>query len=373
MSVSIEIFRKALENRGHQVFVYTLEVPGYEDTNPRVFRFKSVRIVKDPEVRQLKPWVGLTPIGHTSEEISSVKLDIVHAHTPSSMGILAKKFSKGQKIPIVYTHHADFPETIKFYWKDRIIFPRIARAYLKWFCNGVDAVIAPSLKIKKVLRRYGVKEAVPIHILPTGLDRSIFKKSIEGRAWIRKKLGIASDANVLIYTGRLGPEKNIKFLLKVFRGVKDRVDNAMLMIVGEGPSLRDLKQASKDLDLGKSVIFTGQIPYEEIHEYYSAANIFIFASFSEAQPLVIIEAMACGLPIVTLDEDSLHGIIEEGVSGFLVKNRSEKDFVNKTVKLLKDDEMYKRFSKSALELVADFSREKTAKKLEEIYKSLVKS
>jgi 1,2-diacylglycerol 3-alpha-glucosyltransferase len=119
VEISIETFRKSLEKMGHKVFIYAPHAPGYKDKNPNVFRFQSIRVIEKPEMRLAFPFLPKDHFG----EIIDFKLDIAHAHTPFSMGLLAKYIADHQKIPLVYTHHTHYPEYAKFYLKEKVIAP----------------------------------------------------------------------------------------------------------------------------------------------------------------------------------------------------------------------------------------------------------
>lgn len=369
VTISMETFRKELEKMGHTVYIYTTEIPGYKDLNPNVFRFKSVRVFKKPELRNA---LDFMPIGHSFNEVTKFPLDIIHAHTPFSLGVLAKYVAKKQKIPIIYTHHTHYPEYVKAYLKETHLLPYLAKVYSRWFCNLSNAVIAPSLKIKKLLYEYGVNKNIPIHVLPTGIDLNIFKPSSAIRSSLRKKLKISAKTKVLIHVGRIGEEKNVEFVVRAFAEIKKKQEDTVLMMVGDGYFLDKLKEIVKGLGIGDSVIFTGPVPYESIVSYYQASDMFVFASLADTQGIVILEAMACGLPVVAIKDDAFSDMMKDGEDGFMIKQQSVVLFAEKVLKIFSDKVLYDKFSDSAQKRVLDFSKEKTAQKLEEIYKSLVR-
>ena len=213
VEVSIETFRKNLERAGHQVFVYTPAVPGYTDSNRRVFRLKSMRVIETPEMRLAFPVVEDGNI----RELTRLPLDIVHVHTPFTVGLLGKYIATHQHVPIIYTHHTHYPEYAKAYLKERVVLPFLAKSLSAWFSNISDAVIAPSPKIRALLRSYGVRR--PIYVVPTGIRLQQFRRTrTSGRKAraLRLRLGIALDAKVLLFVGRLGREKNIDFVIRAF-------------------------------------------------------------------------------------------------------------------------------------------------------------
>ena len=369
VEISIETFRKSLEARGHQVFIYAPESPGYKDKNSNVFRFKSRRVIKKPEMRFA---FNFLPVDRRFKEISRFKLDIAHAHTPFGLGLLAKYISERQLIPLIYTHHTRYQEYAKTYLKEEIFFPYLAKVYSTWFCNFSDAVIAPSLKTKKLLRKFGVKKKIPIYILPTGIDLEVFKKSLKEKRDLRKKLKISPKKKILISVSRTSKEKNVEFLVKTFAKVLERRDDVLLLMVGEGPYLEQLKKVAKNLNITQSIIFAGRIPHEKIPAYYQAADIFLFASLTDTQGIVILEALACGLPVIALKDDVFGGVIEDGRNGFLIRRQSSRMFVQRINQLLDDASLYKKFSARAIKTAHNFSKESAVRRLIKIYKDQIK-
>ncbi len=366
--ISIESFKKELEAAGHQVYIYAPESRGYKDKNPNVFRFKSVKVIKKPEMHYAFDFL---PIGHSFKEVTHFKLDIVHAHTPFALGLLAKYISERQLIPLIYTHHTHYPEYAKAYLKEKIFLPYLAKIYSTWFSNVSDAIIAPSLKIKKLLRKYGVKKKIPIYILPTGINLKLFKKAREKAQILKKKLKISPKTKILLSVSRIGEEKNIEFLMRTMREILKKKDDFLFLLVGDGPFLGELKKIAKDLKIINNIIFTGRIPHKDIPLYYQAADLFVFASLTETQGIVILEALSSGLPIVALKDDALSGIVLDNKNGFLVERESPKLFSQKIIEPLEDSAIYKKFSKEAVKTVRQFSETNVAKKLIEIYKSQI--
>lgn len=369
VEVSIETLRKNLEAMGHRVFIYAPESPGYEDKNPNVFRFKAKKIIKKPEISFA---FSSLPSKRNFREIERLKLDIAHAHTPFSLGILAKYIAERQIIPLIYTHHTHYPEYAKVYLKENLLLPYLAKVYSTWFSNISDAVIAPSVKIKKLLQDYGINKKVPIHILPTGVDLKIFKKSPRNGQILRKKIGISSNFKILLSVSRLGKEKNVEFLLKAFAEVLKKRKDVFLLIVGDGPFLEQLKKTADNLNISRYVIFEGRISHEEIAAYYQAADIFLFASLTETQGIVILEALASGLPQVVLKDDAFTNIVLNKRNGFIVAEQKPELFARKIIEILDSPSFYKKFSAEAIKTAKRFSEKDIAQQMVEIYQTQIK-
>ena len=364
VEISIETSRKILEKMGHKVFIYAPYTPGYKDKNPNIFRFRSVKVIKKPEMRLAFPFL---PKDYSSD-VSNIKLDIAHAHTPFSMGLLAKYIADQQKIPLVYTHHTHYSEYAKFYSKEKIVSPRLAKFLSGWYANLADAIIAPSCKMQRLLREYGVKKKKPFYILPTGINLKIFRKSKKAGPRIKKRLKIHPKDKVLIFVGRMGGEKNLDFLLTAMAEISKKRKDITLLMIGDGPFLKELKALARKLNIERNVVFTKIIPHKEIPLYYQASDIFLFSSLTDTQGIVILEAMACGLPIVALKDDAFRKIVIDNKNGFLIKKASPKNFAKKTLKILDNPTLYRKFSIASQKIASAFSEVNQTKKLLKIYR-----
>jgi len=367
VTVSLETFRKSLEDLGHEVFIFAPRHHGYTDENPRVYRFRSIRVIRKPKMYFAFPFL---PINHF-RKITDIKLDIVHSHTPFSMGFLGKALAYYQKLPFIYTHHTHYPEYVKVYAKEKFLIPYLAKTLIKKHSNISNAVLAPSHKIKRELRSYGVKK--PIYVLPTGVNQSIFKKSPENRQILRRELGISSKTKVLLFVGRMAKEKNLEFLIKMFREILNGKSNVLMLMVGDGPHLKNLYRIAKNLNLMKNIRFMGLISRETMPTFYQVADIFVFPSLTDTQGLVILEAIACGLPVVALKDDVLQEMVIDNKNGFLIEKSSAAIFAGQVLKILDDASLYERFSENSLKISRNFSNKNQAEKLLDIYKAALNS
>ena len=367
VETSIETFRETLENMEHEVYVYAPHTKGYTDKNSRVFRFRALTLLDKPVIQIASPFLH-----HGSRKKAfGTDLEICHVHTPLVIGLIGKWISYKKHVPLIYTNHSDHPHYIKAYFKDPIILPFIVRKYITWFSNRSSGVIAPSTKVKKILEGYGVKK--PVYVLATGIDVASFQKSkrIEEQAKrVREKLSIPKNANVLLFVGRVGKEKNIAFLIHTLQKIREQNSKTILLIVGDGHQVKELKRLAKQLRIENAVYFAGAVPHDDIAAYYHAANIFTFSSFSETQGIVLLEAAASSLPIVALKDDAFTEVVFDGKNGFLVGDSSVGSFTTKVLHLINDKDTHKSFSKASLAIAHDLSQENQGKKLINIYKEV---
>jgi len=360
---SIESFRQELEKQGHEVYVFCPRADQEEETK-RVIRFPSIKFAFQPEYHVSLPFTR-----HLLRDFWEKDLDIVHAHTPFSLGLLGYYYAHIKKVPFVYTYHTLYPEYVKSYvWKGRLITPKMVAKITAIFSNRCDLNIAPSEKIKKLLKGYGVRR--PIKVLPTGIRVENFNKKVRPNNF-RSRYKIEPDEDVLLYVGRLGQEKNIEFLLKAFFILKQNRQKIKLLIAGDGPAKKSLKNLVKNHGLKKDIIFTGYLSTQEIIKANQSADLFVFASKTDTQGLVILEAAASGLPIVAVKDDAFSKILKDKINGFVVK-QNVTEFNQKVLKILDNKKLYQRMSKKSVEIARNFSIGKQTEQLLRDYKSLLK-
>jgi glycosyltransferase involved in cell wall biosynthesis len=362
---AINSFKDGLEKLGHEVFIYAPRDKEIKDENQKIFRFRSWKIQKNPKMFFNFPFL---PVGRSWKEVVNFKLDIVHSQSPFNLGLLAKHIARRQRIPLIYTHHTDFPTWIRANMREKKILPYLARWWVKRYSNQTDAATAPSFKMKKILDNSGVKK--PVYSLPNCINLNLFKPDKSRANEIKKQHGISGETKVLIFVGRLAREKNLVFLLKALKEILKIKKDVTLLLVGDGYQIDELKEVSKELGVDGNVRFTGFVSHELVPYYYGASDVFVMTSQSETMGLVVVEAEACGLPVVALDDLAFYDTVFEGENGFLVKEKEPTAFAARVLKLLGEPALYEKFSLKAREVAQRFSEEEQTKKLMEIYKNL---
>lgn len=364
---SIESFRNELEAAGHTVYVFApdqhlFQMPWQKAKRERrVFRFGSFQYPAYKSIRVAMP-VNI-PV---ARKIPNLKLDVVHSHTPFSLGLFASWVSRKYDIPHVHTYHTLYPEYAKFY------FP----GFKKWnqkgaeklsalFCNQATEIIAPSDDINRKLKSYGIRR--PVTTLPTGVDKEFFAGK-DPRHGIRKRFGIPQNAPLLITVARLGREKSIDFILRSFVKIREQRPDAYYLIVGDGPARLDLETLSKELGIADRAIFTGFLGSSrtDVAQAYAAADLFVFASRTDTQCLTILEAAATGLPVVAVKDKPLELALHHGKNGYATPPQ-EAAFAAKAVALLGDTQRMRRFGVESRKIARGLSAKEQAKKLLAIY------
>jgi glycosyltransferase involved in cell wall biosynthesis len=295
-------------------------------------------------------------------------MDIIHVHHPFLSGRLALRYAQPAGIPIVFTNHTRYDLYARAYlpmMPDQMG-ATLLHAYLPVFCAEVDMVIAPSHGLKQVLRELEVKSE--IKIIPNGVRLEPFDKVKQPKS--RAPFGFTPEDIVLIYSGRLGPEKNLIFLLRAFAGVHRAFRNSKLVLIGKGPEMDNLKDFVRRSDLSQSVHFTGFVSYEEVPQYLAMADIFVTASVTEVHPLSVIEAMATGLPVVGIESPGVGDIVQHGENGMLASHDMA-SFASVLSRMLAEEVIRFECGQRARAAARQYDIERTTTLLEQAYEELI--
>lgn len=295
------------------------------------------------------------------------KPDIIHSQSEFSSFIMAKRIAAEVNCPIVHTYHTVY-ENYTHYFSPSITLGRKAVIVMtKRILRHTKAVIAPSQKIERLLKDYGIEQ--PIKVIPTGLRLKKFSDEISVNIIneLKAKLGIPLKSRILITVGRAAKEKNIDELIRYFKRLD--IENTVFVIVGGGPYLDALKDLAYAENISDKMIFTGAVEPENIAAYYRLGDIFLSASQSETQGLTYIEALASGLPAVCRRDDCLNDVITNGKNGGQYTDFKEFSELIRT--FLFNDELYKSMSENAVQTAQKYSAEKFAKDVETVYMEIL--
>lgn len=354
VATSIYLSKKYLEMRGHEVFIVAPVKPEGEE--------KILLVPGIPFLLEKQHKVVFANHIKIIEFALENKIEIIHSHDPMALGMRALKVQKDLKLPHVHTYHTLLTEYRHYvpppFTPDR----RTVEEFSKWFCNKVNIVIAPTEEIKQELISYGVQR--PIEVVPTGIDTIEFSQL--PKKDIRKEYSIPHNATLLMYAGRLAKEKNLEFLSKVVSRYMHENSNVWFLIVGDGPERKALESFFEDEGLTSRTIFTGYIPHKEIKDYYKAADLFVFASLTETQGLVVLEALASGTPVVAIAYKGIANVLVNG-EGAITTGINEEEFYH-AIKVALDRR--EELSKKGIEYVEKYwSMNTMVDKLEKIYQT----
>lgn len=362
---SIRTFRDELTRQGHNVFIFAQEHAGHIDEEPFIFRYPSLSLHLPVEVH------AAIPISPTIDRlIPPLKLDVIHTHHPFLLGSVAANKAQELNLPFVFTFHTQYREythyvplpldTVQNFLKSAV------DHWLQDFMRRCQHIIIPSESMQETLvNEYGLKDNFTV--IPTGIDLGAYQTA-DG-AKIRKKKRWENDI-VMISLGRLAPEKNWFTLIQATALVLKEYPHFRLVLVGDGPDKNFLEGLAAELGIRKRVTFTGSIEFTDTPSYLKAANLFGFASITETQGLVTLEAMAAGLPVVAVDGSGTRDLLKNGQQGYLVDNNSEA-LANGIKKLISNPDRMQRFAEAANKKAQTFSIETLTNKLIGVYEQAI--
>jgi 1,2-diacylglycerol 3-alpha-glucosyltransferase len=347
----IDLNKRALEKLGHEVYVFTFGDLETQDDEPRVIRSPGLALADTGFYLSLRY--------RTAAKKLLQSMDVVHVHHPFLSGRLAIAYCRRKQIPVAFTNHTRYD----LYAQSRLplmpaeVSMSLLQAYMPDFCADVDLVISPSHGMEKILRQYGVTSH--IEVVPNGADLTPF---LSAKPLARSDFGYDKKDILLIYMGRIAPEKNLEFLLRSFAGVTRAIPNTRLLIVGGGQKEHEeaVKSVANELDLGDRIRFTGSIPYDKIPSHLAMCDIFTTASVTEVHPFSVIEGMAAGLPVVGIDSPGISDSITDSKTGIL----STEDIATYTARLTllcSNRELQKKMGAAAQKASDQFSIEHTTK------------
>ncbi|MCY9806711.1 glycosyltransferase family 4 protein [Lentilactobacillus senioris] len=327
VATSIKTLRNELTRQGHQVYIFTTTDPhvAKDAKEENIFRFSSIPFVSFTDRR-----IAFRGLFQAYEIAKELHLDIVHTQTEFSMGMIGKFVARNLNIPCVHTYHTMYEDYLHYVANGKLLKPIHVKEGTLAFCHNMAGVIAPSNRVLDTLTNYGVKSE--FRIIPTGIDIGLFsgKSDVD----IRQNYNLKADTPIMLSVSRLAYEKNITAVISAFSTILQQVPNAVLMIVGDGPAVDDLKQQVVDKKLEQKVIFTGEISNDKVNAFYQGADVFVSASESESQGLTYIEAMAAGVPVVVKSSPYTDDLINADSLGQTYADKDQ--FISNTVHYLKE-------------------------------------
>lgn len=362
---SVRSFRDQLSEQGHNVFIFAQEAENYLDEDPFIFRYLSMNL---PFTNDIPTVIPISPF--IDRLLPAFKLDVIHAHHPFLLGQTAAVKAQELNLPLVFTFHTQYREythyiplpmeIVQNFLKDAV--DRWMRDYMR----GCQHIIIPSESMREILvKQYGLKNNFTV--IPTGIDLEAYRTA--NGTNIRKKKYWDNDI-VMISVGRLASEKNWGVLLSAVALVLKDVPQFRLVLIGDGQDRKNLEDLTKELGIRKRVTFLGALAFSEIPAYMKAANLFGFASITETQGLVTLEAMAAGLPVVAVDASGTRDILKNGQQGYLVENNA--DALAAGIKeLLSNPERMQEFAEAALKKAQSFNVELLTEKLLTVYEQAI--
>ncbi len=362
VSTSIQTFRTDLLAHGHRCVLVAPAYPaGCADDGEAMIRIHSRAVPRDPEDRMLSRARLLA----LTDQLRRERFDLVHIQTPFVAHYAGIELARRLALPVVESYHTYFEHYLQHYVPalPARLLQALARRFTVSQCRQVDAVISPSQQMADALRAYGV--TTPIEVLPTGLPAERFTGGDGAR--FRRRYGIPERRPIALFLGRVAHEKNIDFLLRMLVPLQAQVPDVLLVIAGEGPAEAHCRDFVRSLGLDSSVLFVGYLDRRGgLGDCYRAADVFVFASRTETQGLVLLEAMAQGTPVVST---AVMGTVDvlHGAGGAVVAPENESAFAAAVAGVLGDPLRRAELSVRALQDARRWSARVMAERLVALY------
>ena len=355
----IDLMRKNLQKKGHNVYIFAPNFQDYEDPkDEHVFRYPSLNLTN-----KVKFPIPLPFYPKAEKFLSETPIDIIHCHHPFILGEEGVKWATKLNVPLFFTFHTQYEMYSHYIPLPQDFVKSVSKSVVSSFTKKCSVIITPGTAIVDLIKKdYGINKNVIY--MRNSIELDDFKNP--NRQKVREKYGIKENEKLLIYGGRMAPEKNIPFMLDSFKKISEK-NPSKLLIVGEGSEIENLKQYAKDHGLENKAIFTGRVEYKEIPNYYGASDLFIMTSKTEVKPLALLEAMATGLPIIAVSACGASDTIQDGINGYLTSENID-EFANKVLEVINDNEKLKRMSEESLKIADSYSADKMTDKLIELYK-----
>ena len=362
---SVSFFAEDLRKMGHEVLIIAPTFPETskidEDQN-EILRVPAIQNFNgsDFSVRIALPFI-------IDDKIDEFKPDIIHSHHPFLLGDAALRAAHRRGLPLVFTHHTLYEDYTHYVPLDSELLKKYVIKLATAYANLCTKIIAPSKSIAVLIQERGVN--TPIEEIPTGVDTEFFARG-QGSGF-RKSHGVSDSAMVVGHVGRLAPEKNLEYLAEAVVFFLKENPEAFFLVVGSGPSETDIRRIFKENDQERQLIMTGTLSGQQLSDAFKAMDIFVFASKTETQGMVLTEAMAAGKPVVALDASGAREVVQDGENGFLLQGDTlSHDFAKAVGELTRQVQENDKWRKRARNTAKKFSRKVCTGRMVNVYESI---
>lgn len=318
--------------------------------------------------------VSVFPQMEVKKALDEFRPDVVHVQVSDPIGLSVVWYARRRGIPVVTTEHNQpdvFTDTLKVPGVVKKPVNYLLTSYFRNRQSKSDFVTMPTEQaIKDLIWSRGKGFPVPVAAVSNGVDLADFKP---GKAMVEiyRKYNIPMDRPTVLYVGRVDPEKKVGVIIDAFNEARKKVSKALLVIVGDGVDKLRLMQKVEKMGLGGDVKFLGRVLPPDLYELYKIGDVFATASDIETQGIVLIEAAACGLPLIAVDGGAVGEVCRDGENGYLCQPGNVMEISEAMTRILSDSSLHARFSKKSVEIASEHDFEKTLDKFENIYRKVI--
>ena len=354
---SIKLQLEALRELGHEVDLYCPRYAKPYEDDGFTYRMAAFPFPFHKAEQVTLPWPP-----QTVRRFWTQRYDVFHLQTPFNVGMMGLSAAYARRIPRVFHHHTLWEEYVDYLPIPKKATQSASIAVCRWLAQRCQGVDSPSRQVRDRFAAQGVTRR--IDVIPTGIRGADFRNGTP-----REELGEGEE--VCLYVGRLAHEKSLDVVARVFAGIHEKRPQTRLWLGGVGPARAALEQQVTELGLREATRFFGFVDRSTLKDFVASARLFLFASQTETQGLVLLEAQAGGLPVVAVRASGVDEAVDPGVTGFMVEPGDEKAMIEHGLRLLSDPELHKDFSQAAEKWSAGFSIEQMGAALVRTYQAAI--
>jgi glycosyltransferase involved in cell wall biosynthesis len=366
------------ENRFRVIRLPSIRIPFYPDQIEKIPEARAIFGRKIPHIVYKNGLhVSFYPYPEIKKFLDAFRPDIIHNQTPGPLALSVYRYAKKRRIPIVATGHS-YPDNltaqIKFIGVAKRPLNAVVRKYYTTFLTRAEYATMPTeLAVRDLApkKRFYRKRPGLVEPLSNGVDLARFRPGPAQKS-IYKKYNLPQGKPLVLYVGRIDAEKSLGVAVRAFAKLRAKVPNAHMVIVGDGNDKANLEKLARRLKIGDSVLFTGKILGQDLPKIYRAADVFAITSTTETQSIVLIEALASGIPAVAVDAGALSELVEDGKNGFLVPPNDAPAAANALESILTDQKLAAKMSAHSLKIARRHDLAATLARLVEIYAGVIK-
>lgn len=359
---SVANVHEDLQRLGHFSRVITPEYKGAEESKNGVLRVPAIKGVGEKEFS-----IALLSSTRMEHWLEAIEPDIVHTHQPFLLGETAWKLAQHRHTPIVFTHHTLYERYAHYLLVDNDRTRRLLINITNHYANRCHAVVAPTESVRRLLLDRGI--TAPVFVAPTGIDLDLYRSGSRPRG--RRNLGLAPEDRVVGHLGRLSQEKNLEFIVQAAAHALRHASNAKLLLVGDGDRLQWARDHLAEVGLADRLVAPGLLSGVDAADAYAAMDVFIFASHTDTQGLVLAEAMAAGVPVMALDAPGARDCITDGRTGWILPNATTAEAFGQALSAALVDEALRRtLAENAAGAAVEFGRQACIKRLLALYEQV---
>lgn len=358
---SVARFSEDLRAMGHRVLVVAPEFGEVQNASAEadLLRLPAIQNFNGSDFSLRLPLPFLI-----AERLEAFAPEVIHSHHPYLLGDSALRAAKQRGLPLVFTHHTLYERYTHYVTPDSEALQRFAVHLSTAYANLCARVVAPSASIAELIAARGVTR--PVAVIPTGVDRERFAAGRRGP--FRRRHGIPQEALVVGHVGRLAPEKNLAYLAEAVAFFLEPLEEARFLVIGSGPSRAEIAAALQCRGLEERLVLAGSLSGAELRDGYHAMDLFVFASQSETQGMVLTEALAAGVPVIALDGSGVREVVQDRRNGRLLPaDTPPQDFAAAAARWIRRHPRTPEEARRIRAGIAGFGRRKCARKLVELY------